>query len=646
MYGPMRIGGLASGMDIDQIVHDLMKAERMQVDKLYQQKQVMEWQKADYREINLKLRSLYNASFDMRLTSSYMKYKATCAMNDGTDYGKFLSLTPGAGAFAGNYDVEVAQLADYAKLESSTSFTKPLMSSDLSTLDLENDEIIISAGSKFYVAIDGVEKLVTLDEGSYDVNNESDLARLANDLENAINTAFGWEGDGGGNTLSGVKRVQVGVHDNRLSIRPQDNFNKVPIKFTSVKDSEGEITDKVLSKLGIDEGASYHPLRLNSELKSQLLGDIGDGVISFSINGHEFEFGSKSSLQLIMGKINSTTDLDVVARYDVLTDKFALISKETGLGAKIDISDESGLFKALGFDVSETITAADEITYSASASGQNARIVLNGTIVEKTTNEFNVNNIRFNLKETMEAGQMASFRIENDLDAAVDSIKEYVELYNEVIEHINGKLSEEKFRKYPPLTEEQKKDMSENEIKLWEEKAKSGHLRSDPLLERIIRELRFDVSNPVANLPRGMNSLSAIGITTGDWMEKGKLHINEEQLRAALAKDSQGVMEIFNKSGEDASSKGVANRLYDILKNGLSDITEKAGGGEFQLYDDSSLGKQIRDMEDRIFNFEETLLRTEDRYWQQFIRMEQAIQYANEQSMWLASQLNMYMGGF
>jgi flagellar hook-associated protein 2 len=52
MYGPMRIGGLASGMDIDQIVSDLMRAERMRVDKLYQQKQVMEWQKADYREIN------------------------------------------------------------------------------------------------------------------------------------------------------------------------------------------------------------------------------------------------------------------------------------------------------------------------------------------------------------------------------------------------------------------------------------------------------------------------------------------------------------------------------------------------------------------------------------------------------------------
>ncbi len=89
LYSPMRIGGLASGMDIDQIVSDLMRAERIKVDKLYQQKQVMEWQKADYRDINLKLRSLYNTSFDMKLTSSYLKYKAIGTMNDGTSFDKY-----------------------------------------------------------------------------------------------------------------------------------------------------------------------------------------------------------------------------------------------------------------------------------------------------------------------------------------------------------------------------------------------------------------------------------------------------------------------------------------------------------------------------------------------------------------------------
>ena len=45
----VRINGLASGMDIDSIVSDMMKIKRMPLDKLNQEKQVLEWQRDDYR---------------------------------------------------------------------------------------------------------------------------------------------------------------------------------------------------------------------------------------------------------------------------------------------------------------------------------------------------------------------------------------------------------------------------------------------------------------------------------------------------------------------------------------------------------------------------------------------------------------------
>lgn len=621
LYSPMRIGGLASGMDIDQIVSDLMRAERIKVDKLYQQKQVMEWQKADYRDINLKLRSLYNTSFDMKLTSSYLKYKAIGTMNDGTSFDKYFAVSPGSGAVPGEYKVQVQQTASYARLESSKSIAKPLMGDKL--IFVAEGKIEIPEG-KFEVTIDGVKKEVTFG-GIY---QESDINTLAADLEKAINTAFGWQDDENGNTV-GIKRVKVSVtDDNKLAIEPADGFNKVQISLSSVKDDEGNPINDILTTLGFKDGDSYRPLNPHTSLKSQLAEDIGEGTISFKINGHQFEFGSSATLQMIIDKINTIPDVGVTARYDALTDKLVLVSKETGLGANIEIVDESGLFKALGFE-------------NTSASGQNARIVLNGTIVEKTTNDFTISGIRFNLKEVMEKGQEATFRLENDPDAAVETIKKYIELYNETIDLINKKLSEERYRNYPPLTQEQKKEMTEKEIELWEERAKSGLLRSDPLLDRIVRDLRFAVTSVVAGQPAGMKSLADIGITTIDWREKGKLHVNEEKLRSAIAKDPEAVMRLFNADGENTSQKGVATRLYDILKGGIEDITEKAGGGEFQIYDDSILGKQIRDMEDRISNMEQMLLRTEERYWQKFIAMEQAIQYANQQSLWLMSQMNM-----
>lgn len=70
----IRIGGLASGMDIDQIVSDLMKAERMPLDKLSQKKQYLEWQRDDYREMNKSLLELDKLIFDGILKqASYIK---------------------------------------------------------------------------------------------------------------------------------------------------------------------------------------------------------------------------------------------------------------------------------------------------------------------------------------------------------------------------------------------------------------------------------------------------------------------------------------------------------------------------------------------------------------------------------------------
>ena len=74
----MRIGGLASGMDIDQLVSDLMKAERIPLDKLYQKKQILEWQRDDYRSMNTLLQDLDSYIFNnLTLQSNMLKKKTT-----------------------------------------------------------------------------------------------------------------------------------------------------------------------------------------------------------------------------------------------------------------------------------------------------------------------------------------------------------------------------------------------------------------------------------------------------------------------------------------------------------------------------------------------------------------------------------------
>lgn len=70
----MRIGGLASGMDVDTLVSDLMKAERIPLDKLQQKKQKLEWQRDDYREINSMMLNFNKFLFDdLILSNTYNK---------------------------------------------------------------------------------------------------------------------------------------------------------------------------------------------------------------------------------------------------------------------------------------------------------------------------------------------------------------------------------------------------------------------------------------------------------------------------------------------------------------------------------------------------------------------------------------------
>lgn len=74
-----RITGLASGMDIDDIVSKLMQTERAPLDKLTQKKQTLEWQRDSYREVNSKIKELqdYMSKNTLTYPSTYQSKTVT-----------------------------------------------------------------------------------------------------------------------------------------------------------------------------------------------------------------------------------------------------------------------------------------------------------------------------------------------------------------------------------------------------------------------------------------------------------------------------------------------------------------------------------------------------------------------------------------
>lgn len=82
--------------------------------------------------------------------------------------------------------------------------------------------------------------------------------------------------------------------------------------------------------------------------------------------------------------------------------------------------------------------------------------------------------------------------------------------------------------------------------------------------------------------------------------------------------------------------------FYRLINKRLKSISTKAGNdNEFSLVDDSFIGKEIKDINDRAAKIEDRLKQVEDRYWRQFTAMEKAIQQINSQSTWLIQQFGM-----
>ncbi|EOW8912871.1 flagellar filament capping protein FliD, partial [Listeria monocytogenes] len=189
-----------------------------------------------------------------------------------------------------------------------------------------------------------------------------------------------------------------------------------------------------------------------------------------------------------------------------------------------------------------------------------------------------MNGVTFTLKKEFNDSP-ATLSISNDSNQVYENIKSFVDKYNELIEKINSKVSEEKYRSYSPLTDEQREQLSDTQQELWEEKAKSGTLRRDPILTSVLSSMRSDFYQPVvnSNVDPLFKQLATIGITTtNNYLEGGKLEINEAKLKEAINNNPESVEALFNSDSANYGEKGIIYRLSDSVNSAMDKLKEKA----------------------------------------------------------------------
>ncbi len=377
-----------------------------------------------------------------------------------------------------------------------------------------------------------------------------------------------------------------------------------------------------------------------------------DGKASFSINGKTIEVNKDMTISEMMRAVNNS-GAGVTMTYQSNSGTFSLTANNSGDGFKIDIQDTNGSLMASVFGADgSTTTYTTDIDGGASVQdpdsgavrignfveGKDAIFEFDGVAMARNSNTISQDGLTMTFTNTTD--QAETLTVNRNTDQIVDGIKGFIEEYNALLDKINGLVdADAEYRDYAPLTDAQKKEMTEKEIEKWEEKAKTGLLRRDNVLESFLQSMRSVLYERTAD---SAYALYDLGIDTGDYTQKGKLFMDadgEAKLRAALESNPDEVAKLFT------SEDGIGNKMNDIL-NGVASTSSGSPGTLVQIAGvkggaseaSSDYNQRLSEIEQKIKNLKNAYELEKNRYWSKFNAMEKLVSQMSSQSAWLSQQ--------
>lgn len=617
------IGGLMSGMDIDELVKGFTIRSREKILKQQQAVQMLTWKQSAYRTVTKALTEFHSSYLDLL---SATNFRSTSLFN--TAIASFTSsavnVTPTKTAAEGSITIDyISQLAEKQIISSGFAVSRglsgiitehgPMSSEDISDL------ISSISGKSISLTLDGRLKTVSFDNSFIQtVGSNLSETGFENALRTAIDKAFG--------VIDNKDRIiDVSLVNGRLTLSADGSL----LTVRAVGDDE-----ETLGTLGFQNEQSNR-LSLYSSLEETSLSAKLDDVdtFKFSINSVAFEFEKDKALSDIMKEIEAS-NAGVTLTYSSLSDTFIFTAKETGAGDNIIIAEEQGnLLSSLGL----TAESDAHLKY-----GKNAILSVNNKEIVRSSNNITVDGVNIELFREITSDESVIITLKQDASSLLDPIKKFIEDYNSILDLINGLVSEKSDLKYLPLSEEQKSEMTEKQIEQWEEKSRAGILRNDPLLRNLLSGLR---SAMLGGAKKGGINLFDLGITTGGYQDYGKLKIdNEAKFAEALKTRGNEIAELFTNA-----ENGLANKLNDIIqgavkrtgpKNQRGTLIDLAGIESSSSDMENSIFDAIKNKNKRIEELQARLTAEETRHWRKFTAMEAALQRLDIQGAMLMQFYN------
>ncbi|SDP69583.1 flagellar filament capping protein FliD [Clostridium gasigenes] len=400
------------------------------------------------------------------------------------------------------------------------------------------------------------------------------------------------------------------------------NESAVTMKGTAGAIAENYTID--IKKLATSANATLTDVELGSTDTIDIVVNVGGVDKTINVKTAKDDgSGTKSSKELVE-ELNTNlkaSGSDITAKYSEFSKGISLETKTLGVAASFTVALKNIPVKvAKGIDAEVTITNSKGEVYSHTGD----------------SNFLRLDGVEFTFTAKTDAANPIKVTGKNDVTALKDKIVGFVNDYNKLLEGISTKLYEKRDKKYMPLTPEQRKAMSEDEVKLWEGKVKEGQLRKDSDLERLVGAIKGALS-PL------MGKLEKMGIKPiKNYADKnGILVIDEFKLVAALENDATGVKDVFSKPPSDNKTKdgGILNSLQDVFNEQINSVTApliKKVGLEGSLTNEYS--KIMDKKKIQIAEMEKQLVQKENDLYLKYSRLESQMAKLNSQSAYLSKQ--------
>ena len=421
---------------------------------------------------------------------------------------------------------------------------------------------------------------------------------------------------------------------------PDYSFTLDGSYLTAKKGSESvdfSLTSVDGGTLGLAKASASNKINTSTTLDSLGFKPDSDGKYSLKINDTEITVDKNATVSTLMSAVNKS-DAGVTMTYSSLTNSFMVEANEKGGAGRVDI--QSG-------DLAKGLGLADDNGTVGYTQGQNSIFEINGQEIYLNDNTYTLDGTTFTFDDNMKVGETYTATISKDATTVKDTIKKFVEDYNQLIDDVYGHIgtapaTDSSGNKYDPLTDDERDEMSEDEITKWEEKAKQGVIYNDSTVSSIMSQIRTALYGSVTMDDGSKFGIYNMGIkTSSEWSEHGKLEIDEDALDKAFENNQDAIIKLFTDSSSGIMAK--VNKVMDsaVKSTGKAEnrgtLVRKAGKENSSVTADSTIYKEMQRIQQRMSDLQTKYTDKEEYWWKVFTNMESALSDLNSQTSYISS---------